>query len=422
MSLAKRLSGLGRTLGLFLAGNVFVQGINLVAGLAILWILPIEEYSLYIVCSALAAIANLGSDPGFSQALVTLGSKAQGNNLRIERIFQACLTLRRSTMRAMAAMVALAGLLVGFRQHYPPASWGLAVFLAMAGSWAQSRLGPYNGLFNIYQDTAGIIRTSYLSGLMRLALTLTVCHAYPSALTALAINLVAYTLQDRLCRRQATRYLEEKLSTTNKTIEREVIAFVRPLIPGVVYYLIQGQIVILILTWLGKVETIAEVGALSRLGQLFVVLSSLNGFFIQPHFSRIADAELFRRRLALLIAVFAIFAAFVMWTTYQFDYLWVMLLGSKYVHLKTLVSLAVGSSLLGLFGGFLYFVVIATGITKHQIVQIPMGIGVQVLVLFLIGVGTTRDAILVSYAPALSYCLLQMYLLIRFTKKSQVAI
>lgn len=410
MRSTEKLTALAGRLGTFLASNALVQGLNMLTGLAILWILPVEQYALYITCSALIAVGSVGSDSGISQALLTLGSRAFGERARVSDIFVTCWRLRRQALLVISVLVLVAAVAMGYRQQWSPSTWLVVLVMVMATNWAQVRISPYGSLFNIYQDTRSIFVSTALPAALRLVLALSLCPSWPLAGTALGINLLGFVLQDFVAGRLAGKYLD-RASAPSVAIRREVERFVLPLIPGVLYYIFQGQIAVFLLTWAGQTTAIAEVGALGRLLQVFVLLGALNSFFVQPYFSRLTDPRLFRSRLYLVGLVVALFSAAVLGSAFVFDGWWILILGAKYAHMQHLIPLAVAGCLVTIFGSTAYSIVIATKFTRYQWFQIPLGIGIQLIVMMWVGVQSTRDALLLTYGPALSYAMLQLAIL-----------
>ena len=405
-----RLVQLGRRLGYFLAGSATVQGLNMVTGLAILWILPVEQYAIYIACSSLIAIGSVGSDAGVSQALLTLGSRAAADRERVARIFMTGWRMRRQAMVLVSLLVLLASAVMGSGQGWSWTTWLILVLLVTATNWAQLRISSYTSLFNIYQDTRSIFLFTVSPAILRMLLVLVLCQRFALAYVALGINLLGFVVQDVLAGRLARAHLQVG-GQPDAEIRRSVLAFMVPLIPGIIYYIFQGQIAVFLLTWLGQTSSIAEVGALGRLQQVFFLLNTLNSFFVHPHFARLSQARPFIRRAALLGGVATGFAALVMVSAFVLDDWWVLILGSQYGQLQGLIPLAIAGCLITLAGGTVYTLVIATKFTRYQWLQIPLGLGTQLMVMFWSGVHTTGDALLITYAPAASYLMLQLMLL-----------
>lgn len=393
----------------FLAGQAAVQATNLVTGLAVLWLLPPKEYALYIVCASLISIGNVGTDIGLSQALVTLGSKAKRDTGYLGRLLAECSRIRRFTFIAAAPLLTALGVaLIG-----PYASYGVTlVFLSVVLTtvFAQRRLPYFNGVMNVRQDARGLFVVQIGPAILRLVLILLFCRQVPVAPVALVANLLAMALQDS---RGMARIndLVVAADSTDDAIRQQLKRFVTPLIPGLVYYIFQGQLAVLVLGFLGQPASIAEVGALGRLGQLLTLLSMLNPFLIQPRLGAIENRERFRSETALFGAAALVLCVLLIASAFLLPSAWLLILGPHYRDLAYLLPLAVGGPLVGFIGAFFYTAVISTGYTRFQWLQIPLGLGSQALFIVIHGVSNSADALILSWLPATLYAVLQLVIL-----------
>ncbi len=123
----------------------------------------------------------------------------------------------------------------------------------------------------------------------------------------------------------------------------EMIRYLKPMIPGLIYNSIQGQVMVVIITFVGKAANIAEVTALGRIGQLFVVLSAFNSVVIEPYIAGVSRRLLFRRyALFILCGVGVVAVIMLVAELYPGALLWV--LGSKYSHLTQELFWAITAS------------------------------------------------------------------------------
>lgn len=408
--MSERWANLLVRLGTFLASSAAVQGLNVLTGLTILWVLPMEQYALYISCAALIAMGSVGSDAGISQALLTFGSRAVGDRRRVADIFLTCAQMRRQALVWVSVLVLLAAVAMGHGQSWPPMTWLSVLALVTATNWAQVRLSPYGSLFNVFQDTRSIFVSTAIPAGLRLAATWLVCLSWPTAVAALVVNLLGFVVQDAVSRHRARVYMHPE-ARPDAQLRGQVRSFVVPLLPGVVYFIFQGQIAVFLLTSLAQTQAVAEVGALGRLQQVFILLGALNSFFVQPHFARLTARREFVRRFGLLALVLGVFAVLVMASGWWFSDAWLFLLGPNYGHVRSLIPLALAGCLAVMLGSTVYSVVVATRHTRYQWLQIPLGLGSQAWVVLTLGVQSSHDALVLTYAPALSYLALQLALL-----------
>jgi len=137
----------------------------------------------------------------------------------------------------------------------------------------------------------------------------------------------------------------------------------------------------------------------------------LNGFLVQPHFSRIDTKVEFIRKATLVSGSFILFSSVSMASVFIVPQWWLFILGSKYHNLEHELPIAVLTAILTLLGATFYTMVISRNITRGQSWYIAMGILGQIAFLWIAGVHSTVDALVLSLIPVFGYCLVQAILL-----------
>ena len=193
--------------------------------------------------------------------------------------------------------------------------------------------------------------------------------------------------------------------------------FAIPLVPGAIYYMAQGQISTLLLTVFGQTTSIAEVGALGRLGQILGLLMMLNGFVILPNLARVNQRNEFILHGARLIALFVVVGGMTLLSTFVVPEWWLYLLGGNYDHSGEFLPLAMSGSLIALLAALFHTMLISRAATRGQAWNIVVGIGFQAVVLATWGVRTTADALSLNILLASGAAVLQLGLLVRFLQK-----
>jgi hypothetical protein len=123
-----------------------------------------------------------------------------------------------------------------------------------------------------------------------------------------------------------------------------------PTVPSVIYYALGGQISVFLITYFGRTSAVASVGALSRLGQIFGLLTPINGILVEPYFARLPRVHLKSHYLMALAAAGACGAGLVaLARVFPGIFLWV--LGPKYAGLQTEVVLIMVSGAIALVTG-----------------------------------------------------------------------
>ena len=403
--------GWSARLSRFLTGQAAVQIINFLTGVLILRLLSIHEYATYILAALLVTVAALGSDMGVSQGVISLGAPIREDKTAFGGLIGAAVSLRRWFFALMIPVAAIIAYVVLHDTDNSLPTLLAVTLLALATAWIQQSATLGIAVLNAHHDSAGLTRAGLVAAVCRLVLVSVFCSAAPYAVTALAINLIGMLANAGMLSRWCKRYLDAD-ATADPQLASRLFEFAKPLIPGIVYYMLQGQISVFLLALAGATSAVAEVGALGRLGQILGLLGMVNGFLIQPYFARIADRRHFGKRAAQVVAGLLAVCAFVTATTVLAPELWLAIIGPKYAALGGELIIAMAGAQLSVVGGVLYTVVIASRTTRGQWLQIGMGLGGQVAFLLLVGVHGTHDALLLNLIPAATYVALQCGLLL----------
>lgn len=112
------------------------------------------------------------------------------------------------------------------------------------------------------------------------------------------------------------------------------------------FYAFEGQITVFILGLIGATTSVAEIGALSRLGMFFILFRRASGILVNPYFAKLEVRDVPQRGFLLIAACFG-FSALVSLLTFFFPEVPLFILGEGYQHLHYEVFLMLMSSSLG---------------------------------------------------------------------------
>lgn len=415
----QRALRVARLSGSFLFGQVLVQALTLIVGLLLMRVLPVEQYALYTIGGSLLAVVSLGSNFGLGQAIVSLGARRRDDRNYVGALWRASHQISACLfpLTTLAVLGLAAWMFRG--QAWPLYMQAACVALVLSIGFVQINSSLGRSVFNMHHDALAIFYTGGVEGLVRLVL-ITACIVWPSAIAALAANLLGAVAASVIATRR-TRSLLDVTATPDATHRAALKSFVMPIAPMVIYTLLQGQIAIVLLSGAGYTRDIAEMGALSRLGQAFTVLMMLNPFLVQPVFARIGSNREFQAKLALVIAALIVLCAVGLASAYAAPHWWLLLLGANYAGLTPELPIAIGAALATVVGGTLYTIVIARGNTSGQSLWVlPCLVG-QVAFIGLHGVHDTRDALLLNAIPAAAICLVECLLLAKCVRRFPIS-
>lgn len=381
----------------------------MLAGILLVRLLPVDQYALYTVASALLAMLTLGANMGVPQAVITLGSAADEG--RLQRLVGAALPQCRRQFLITAPVVL--GLAWFMLDHAEWALWSrlVCVGLVLLAAWWRIPTMIAAGILNARHQTAGLFQIGLVEAIARVALA-PVCLIVPHA----AVGVTANAIGNGWARVTSRRFLPLDAAAqgpADPELTAAIRAFVVPLVPIIIYQAVQGQISVLVLTAFGSVTSVAYAGAISRFNQIITVAMMLNPFLVQPILARQQFRASYVRRLGAVLGILSVGATLVLISAFVVPEWWLWILGSQYAGLRDELPLTLSIGVMTLLGGTLYTAVIARGDTSGQSWAIAVGIAGQLLFAATRDISTVANALLLSLIPAAAYVLVQFVILLR---------
>ncbi len=393
----------------YLAGQGVINLLNILVGLILLRVLSIEEFALYTIAIVLQQVASIGSDMGLSHAINTMGAKIREDRYLLGSLYAGA---RFYGYRFYAVSACVVIVLYVFMQSNHGWSFadviGVLIFILFTTA-LQVTVNFRKEVLNVNHDAKALFYVGIVQAGVRI-LFVPLCLIWPFASIAIFGNLVGAYACKRVIEYQCRSRFDEKQPAIGSQKE-ELRKFVVPLVPVLLYQTLQGQISIFLLGYYGYTTSIAEVGALGRLGQLIGLLMLLNSFFVMPVFSRISQRNEFIKKGGMVVLALIGFTFISMLTVYWVPDWWLFILGKNYSNLGAELPIAVFTALLNLIGATLYVLVISRNTTNGQSWYILLGLSTQAAFLAMHGVHSTYDALWLTLMPTLSYACVQAAIL-----------
>jgi hypothetical protein len=173
-----------------------------------------------------------------------------------------------------------------------------------------------------------------------------------SAGSTLLVNALLLMFNARAIKRVSCRYFEHDIPATQES-KKEMFSYLKPLIPSLLFNSIYGQVQIFLITYFGKSANIAEVAALGRLSQVFVLLAAFNEMIVAPFIAKSSFAHLWKNYLSMVCAAMAI-AVSLLFSALLWPHLYMLLLGAKFFHLEDQLIYLLMNASLAYVGGVLW--------------------------------------------------------------------
>jgi O-antigen/teichoic acid export membrane protein len=362
----------------FLVSQGITIACNLLYGLLCIRLLPIGEYAKFVVVFAIQGSLMVLLDVGISGTFIPLvGERIEDRQLIAD--YLASIRQIAHWLFAIAAPITVVAypLLVRNR-HW---SWQVVaamVAIVLVSAWFARVGATYGSVLFLRRDRYRWYQAQVVSSIGSLAL-LGIFNAFHrfGAFTAILIGVAKIIGVAAVYHWRAHQLLGVK-GTPSKEKRTAVVQLAMPSVSSVVYYALSGQISILLITIFGRTAAVASVGALSRLGQIFTLLSPMNAILVEPYFARLPKERLKSHYLMAVAAAGACGAGMVaLACIFPGLFLWV--LGPKYAGLRTEVVLVILAGAIGLVGGvnasinssrrFVYYAFVLTDNIVTLIVQ-----------------------------------------------------
>mgnify|MGYP000129433262 FL=1 len=339
----------------FFIGQGAFQALQLVSGIAIIHWLSKEQYATYALLLAIRGTSTVLMDLGVSEGLSALIGDRCHQPAVVGR-YVAAARYYRNRLLAVGGIILL-GILLFASDHY---GWGIGlgfIFwgLLFASIFFEAITLFYSPIFYLQQRVKDIYLVEIVTLSVRLLL---LCLAYLlnflSVPVAIAIGVVQAILSAIIYVRKTAA--DVKCPEPGESIEsekKEALHLTLPKIPGAIFYAFQGQVTIFIVSMVGQYSQIADMGALSRIGMLFMMPSALISVLITPWFAKLAPS-----RLALGYSVsgllFFVFAISLIVANGLFPEVFLFILGPEYGDLESEVFLFSILASINLLAGLLY--------------------------------------------------------------------
>ncbi len=380
--------------GSFFIGQGAVQGLNILAGLYLIRVLSVDSYAQYGLTQGFQQTVGLLMDLGFASTIIPLvGSRGDDRGL-VGKYVRAAKHLRDRAFWILAPVATAVFVAIMLHHHW---RWYVQVLLiasVLLSIYSSGKVSFYSAPLFLY----GRLKEFYLpqttvgSGRLLAVFAMRVAGLL-NGWTAAAVSALSITSTGELLQRECRAHIEWP-ETDDKEKDREVLRYILPALPAMVFSAFQQQSSVFLISIFGQTSGIAQVAALGRLSQLFGVLSVFNAVVVEPSMAKLPREKVLGRYLLLLSLGVAICApAVVLSFAEPGAILW--LLGSKYAELRPIVGWAMLAGSLNYLATLMWILNRSRKWVFWSGTALEIGLTLLLQVLFLVfhGIRTTPDAV-----------------------------
>ncbi|MEM7790761.1 MAG: hypothetical protein AAF546_05110 [Verrucomicrobiota bacterium] len=328
-------------------GQGSTQVIQLVTGFIIINFLTKDEYATFALVLAFQSMANVLVELGITRSLVPLIGKEYDDKALVGRYFAVCRFFKNVTLS-----IATLALLITFYFAAKKYEWGLGswlflwstVIIALQGFTVGS---IYSSIFLLRQEIKTLYKIGLLSGSSRLILIVITQFVFGlSAHLALLYGSIQALIGGYLKKFYAKGWHTEPPKNDRLSKEKkEVLKLSLPRAPSVAFFAFEGQFTIFLMGVIGTTEGLGEIGALGRLGMLFIIVNKMGTVLVSPHFAKREVNQVLPHTI-FSVGAASCFGLVVVGFVYLFPQSLLFLLGEGYQHLQLEIVLVVMASAL----------------------------------------------------------------------------
>jgi O-antigen/teichoic acid export membrane protein len=409
-----------RVVGKFAVVQGIVQIVGFLSGILLIRHLDQREYAYFTIANTMQGTLNTLADIGISVGLVSIGGRVWQDQNRFGQLIKTASNLRRK-LGAIAAIVITPILFFMLVKNGAPLPYTFVLIaLVLAGLAVQLALGVLGVVPRLRSDIGRIQTIDFVGAAVRLVVLVALMYLFLNSAVAVAVGSATLFVQYWMLRRYAARVIDFD-APENEEDRSAMQRFIRHLAANAVFFCFQGQITIFLLGFFGRVNSIAEVGALGRLGMVFTVLTNLLTNVFGPAFARCQDPKRLRWQYAAIVGGVTAFSLVLIAAAALFPGAFLFVLGAKYAHLERELLLMVGGAVVGALTGTFWTLNASKAWIAGSWLYIPLTVGTQILLIPITDFSSVRSVLMFNLLSAVPNLVLNLALSIRGFRSSSVA-
>ncbi|HYX18486.1 MAG TPA: polysaccharide biosynthesis protein [Nostoc sp.] len=389
--------------------QLVVQALGFASGILIVRTLNKTEYSYFLIANAIQSTIDLMSDFGITIALNSIGGQVWKDTDKFSQLISTAFFIRRYLI--IISTIVISPLLF-FLLSNNGASLNTSIFLILT-ILLELQFYSTNKILGVvprlYSEINQIQRLDLITSFTRLIGILVAYLLGMNAVTAACCSTLASGVHSFFLSRWVVNIITPN-SPVSSDYKLKIWSLIKTQFLTTTFYSFQGQITIWLISIFGKNTTIAEVGALSRLGVILTIINPVINSIIVPSYARCHSIKLLQKRYWQLVLIFLIVSGclLLLFTNLSQQFIWI--LGSQYAHLNNEIVLIMTSSLITSLTTMIWSLNYAKAWVNESWLIIPSTIMTQMLLLLVLDISTVRGIILFSLFSAIPPLVVNLYM------------
>ncbi|MBF4518062.1 polysaccharide biosynthesis protein [Flavobacterium sp. ANB] len=384
----------GKLISITGGAQVLIQIVSFGCGIFIIRSFSIAEYAIYTLANTMLGAMNILADGGIVSGVIAEGGKVWQDKNKLGSVIATGMNLRK---KFAIGSVLIAGSVLVYLLIHNNASWyySLLILLSLIPVFYANlsdsllEIAP-----KLHQDIKPLQKNQLMANFGRLLLTIPSVFFIP--FTPIAIIATGIP---RIIANIKLKKISDKFVSPNQkesvTVQRSIMQMVKRILPGDVYNIFSTNITVWILSILGATSSIAQVGALFRIGAILSLFTIVFNTIIVPRYSRLQEVreELWEKmiKIQLLLLVVSFMIVFFTWL-FSSQIIW--LLGAKYENLDSELILTVVIFCLNIMSTIIYTLCRGRGWVINPILSIGINLLSIIIGAFIFNIQTLKGILI----------------------------
>jgi len=399
-----------KIVGNFAFIQALVQLIGFASGILLVRWLDQNEYAYFTIANTMQGTINVLADMGISIGLMSIGGRVWEDRYRFGQLISTAQHFRWKL--GLLAILFVTPILYWMLARNGASSSYAVILIGVIffGLVIQFSLGILVVIPRLRSDISKIQNIDLIGAVTRLIM-LTIClFLFLNAGVAILVSAIVFLLQYWLFRNYAAAVIDLN-APENSEDRAAMIGFVKNQAANAVFFCLQGQITVLLISFFGnRATSVAEVGALGRLAMIFTVLGQVLTNIFVPAFARCQEKTKLRLQYFAIVTGVAACCSAVIAAAALFPDQFLFVLGPKYFHLRHELLLMVTSTVIGVLTGALWFLNASKAWVTGAWLYIPLTLATQIALIPYTDFSNVSQVLLFGLISGLPNLLLNMIL------------
>lgn len=385
-----------------LAAQGTVQGIAAAASFLFVRGMPKDEFGWLTITTGFLTTVSVLADSGMGAGLQAIAGRAWKEPAAMGQLVVAA----RQTRHRLAVLVALvlgpafAWLLV----RNGATAWYAAVLAVLSGTtvWFSTEIVALSTAARMYSRYHDVQLAEAGGAGVRLVVAAGSLVRPSNAALGAAAGFLAAAVQCARLRYVLNGIVPIADGPSVSAYRRELTSYLKPLALPTLFFVLQGQLGVWLLGLSGRVQSVADLGALSRFAVLLSIITAAGNQVAGPSFARADSPAALRRQVRRVVGLGLVAFALAGGGLLLLPGAALRLLGASYTHLGNELRLVVAVSLLTHLTAVAWAIATAKGWVRGAWLVVPVVLCAQLVAVFVLDISTVAGALCLALLNGLA--------------------